>query len=234
MLNELLGYVKGLNGSAEVKEWVQTVLAARAKKHRVNQEEAEHIIDYLMSDAAPVRLRRMSYDAALNNSMKWSKARQKKGKHIKETEEDTEVIHDFLDGTKIVRLLSKKAYEREGFLMAHCVGGYDPKNSTIYSYRDIKNMPHATFEVAHHQGEIVQIKGKGNGAIHPKYVHPILTFLETIGLNIRSRDMSNLGYYTIPSDALPLVTQFVDMAGKSAPFVVIKGVKYLYGGVVAT
>ena len=29
-------------------------------------------------------------------------------------------------------------------------------------------------------GKIVQIKGKGNGAIHPKYLHPILSFLRSV------------------------------------------------------
>ncbi len=70
----------------------------------------------------------------------------------------------------------------------------------IYSYRDSKNIPHATFEVKRKDGlinqinQINQIKGKGNGPIHPKYIHPILAFLKSIGMNIRPNDMSYIEY----------------------------------------
>jgi hypothetical protein len=110
---------------------------------------------------------------------------------------DIETVHDFLDGTRIVKLLSKKAYQREGYYMSHCVGGYEPDKSTIYSYRDKNNEPHATFEVAKSGNEILQVKGKGNGSIHPRYINPILTFLKIIGLEVRPSEMKNLGYLSV-------------------------------------
>ena len=71
-------------------------------------------------------------------------------------------------------------------------------------------------------GEIVQIKGKGNGAIHPKYIHPILAFLKRIGFDIRPGDMKNLGYWHIHEvhiDFLkryPAVTPQIVMIGDQA------------------
>lgn len=228
-------YVKGLGGSKEVLEWVRTALKSyisTGTRHPngMYQADIEHVLDYLMSSAAPKRLRKMSYEQAKIKADAWSKTQQKKGNNVKETAEDTQLVHDFLDGTRIVKLLSKQALQREGFLMSHCVGGYDASKSTIYSYRDAKNQPHATFEVGKEGEEIVQIKGKGNGPIHPKHVHPILAFLKTIGMDIRPSDMINLGYAHIPADALDVVNMFETMDGKKAPITVIAGESYIFVG----
>ncbi len=89
-------------------------------------------------------------------------------------------------------------------LTGNCAGGYSPDSTErlIYSYRDANNLPHATFEVQKNNNEIVQIKGKGNGPIHPRYIHPILEFLKVIGMEIRPNDMVNLGYHHIHKDHL--------------------------------
>ncbi len=180
----------------------------------------------LGGDRSP-RLLKMSFVDAKRKTLEWSQAQQKKGKHLKDSDDDVETIHDFLDGTRIVRLKTKKALQREGFLMGHCVGGYsiDNKNQHIYSYRDAKNMPHATFEVQKKNNEIMQIKGKGNGAIHPKYIHPILAFLKTIGMTIRPSDMANLGYYHLDEIHLPFLKRF-EAANKQ--LVMINGDAYAF------
>ena len=202
-------YAKALGASTEVLQWCATVLAARQRKQPLaTQVEVEHIIDFLVSPAAPSRLRRMSYQQALAGAEKWSAAQQKKGMHIQETAQDVEVLHEFADGARIVKLLTKTAYQREGFLMRHCLGGYNVDNTTIYSYRDAGNQPHATFEVSRCDDEIQQIKGKGNGPIHPRYIEPILVFLKTIGKSPRPAEMKHLGYYHIPADMLPLLNKF--------------------------
>lgn len=195
-MTEIVNYAKGMNANDEVLGWIATVYKNYAAKNPTSHD-IEHIIDFLVSPQAPSRLRKMSYPDAKRKADEWSKSNQKKGKNLEDSDEDIEVIHDFLDGTKIVRLKTKRAYQREGFLMSHCVGGYSPddKNCLIYSYRDSKNMPHATFEVRKDDEMINQIKGKGNGPIHPKYIHPILAFLKSIGMEIRPHDMRNLGYY---------------------------------------
>jgi hypothetical protein len=226
-MNSYLAYVNGLGGGSEVQEWVTSTLAKRAARTPLEQTEAEHVLDYLMSPVAPKRLRRMSYDQAKAAAEKWSKANQKKGRDIAEGTSDVEVIHDFMNGTRIVRLLTKAAFQREGFLMSHCVGGYNPDSQDvhIYSYRDAKNMPHATFEVRRQQKEITQIKGKGNGAIHPRYINPILTFLQTIGIKVRPHDMKNLGYLHVPQPMLELVLM-VENAEKEIQ--TILGERYVY------
>ena len=61
----------------------------------------------------------------------------------------------FSNGFKIVLLVDKTAYEREGFVMNHCVGGYyNRSNSDIYSLRDNKGKSLVTIEVK--DGIIIQ------------------------------------------------------------------------------
>lgn len=115
----------------------------------------------------------------------------KKGKNIIELEGDVELIKDFRDGFRIVKLVGKTAYDREGFLMAHCVGSYFGSNKEIYSLRDGKNMPHCTME------KDQQIKGKGNGSINPKYIKYVVAFLEEIGMKVGDNEMKNLGYINV-------------------------------------
>lgn len=201
MIEQLETYAKGINSNQEVIDWLKTTAKKQIEKKAASASDVEHIIDYLNSSSAPLRLRKMSFVDAKRKAKEWTDANQKKGKNLNDSPEDLELIHDFLDGTKIVRLKTKKAYQREGFLMSHCAGGYTPDGDClIYSYRDKHNMPHATFEVRKQNNEIVQIKGKGNGSIHPRYIHPILAFLKSIGMEIRPNDMQNLGYYHIHKD----------------------------------
>jgi hypothetical protein len=113
---------------------------------------------------------------------------------IKDTEEewkDYTVFMDFEDWFKIVQLVSKESYEREGKLMSHCVSSYYGRESKIYSLRDSKNLPHATIE--HGQ----QIKGKGNWKIDPKYIDYIVKFLEKTWMTVWENEMKNLGYYKL-------------------------------------
>ncbi len=207
-MTEVTNYANGMNANDEVLGWLKTVYKNYSKTNPTSHE-IEHIIDFLVSPAAPTRLRKMSYVDAKRKAAEWSKANQKKGKNLSDSDADIELIHDFLDGTRIVRLKTKSAFQREGFLMSHCVGGYSPddKNCLIYSYRDKNNMPHATFEVRKDDEQINQIKGKGNGPIHPKYIHPILAFLKSIGMEIRPNDMQNLGYYHMPKEHLDYLKQ---------------------------
>lgn len=230
MIEQLEAYAIGINASTEVMTWLRTT-GQKAIKTKLLQErvlsEIEHILDFLVSSAAPKRLQKMSYADAKRKAQEWAESNKKKGRGLVDSPEDIETIHDFLDGTKIVRLKTKKAFQREGFMMNHCVGGYSPDstNQNIYSYRDAKNMPHATFEVQKANNEIVQIKGKGNGAIHPKYIHPILAFLKSIGMDIRPNDMVNLGYHHLPNEHLSFLERY---KGAQKQIVVISGEPYAF------
>jgi hypothetical protein len=224
MIDEYIKYAKGMNASEEVMFWINTTLKKSIKT--VSHTNAEHIIDYLVSNNAPKRLRKMSIAQAKDSAKRWSEVQQKKGKNLVDSKDDIEIIHDFLNGSKIVKLLTKKAYKREGYLMRHCLGGYDPKSEvSIYSYRDKKNLPHATFEVREGNNEIVQIKGKGNGPIHPKYIYPILEFLKSIGQEVRSSEMENLGYYHVHKDLVEFVK---NLKGVEDQITVIYGELYVH------
>jgi len=191
-MEQYIEYAKHLSANKEVLNWVETNLTNYIKKQEsTNQTEVEHIIDYLVSDSAPKRLKKMSYEEAKKNTDKWNKALIKKGNDILEVGSDVEIIKDFGDGFKIVKLVGENAFKREGFLMRHCVASYFSGNTNIYSLRDKDNMPHCTME------ENQQIKGKGNGSINPRYIKYVVAFLEEIGMTVGDNEMKNLGYVNV-------------------------------------
>ncbi len=184
----------------EVKYWLNHNLVNYLNKpeNTENVSEIEHIIDYFNAQNFP-RLRKMSYADAKAGAEKWVKALVKKGNNIEEGITDVEVVIDFKDGFKLVRLIGDNAFKREGALMSHCVGSYIGKqNTAIYSLRDSRNNPHCTIEV---QGKdtINQIKGKGNGSIHPAYISYIVKTLEFFNVKVRDSEMQNLGYVNLDS-----------------------------------
>lgn len=193
MLTNLIQYCEG---NKEIEYFVNTVIAKRIKENKFELSETEHILDYLKSDKAPKRLRKMSYAQAYRKTMEWNNSLIKKGLNIKETETDIEIIYDFKDsnGMKLVKLIGKSAYEKEGAMMRHCVASYfNRKDLDIYSLRDNNNLSHCTLEVSNEN--INQIKGKGNGPIHPKYINYILTILEKVfKYPVRESELANLGY----------------------------------------
>lgn len=227
MIEELEKYAEAIGANQEVKDW----LATTGKKVMATLEdstaEIEHVLDFFVSMAAPRRLQKMSFADAKRKAAEWSEANKKKGRDLVDGPDDIEVLYEFQDRSFIVKLKTKKAFQREGFLMNHCAGGYSPDSvdQLIYSYRDANNIPHATFEVRKKNNEIVQIKGKGNGPIHPKYVHPILEFLKTIGMEVRTKDMVNLGYHYIHGDHVDFIKR---SPAASKQLAVINGEAYAF------
>ena len=198
MINLVINYAKSMGAGNEIVNWLGTTGNKYLKKNKIDINELEHIVDYFISDAAPKRLQKMSIGDAKRKANEWMKSNQKKGSNLVDNNEDIEMVFGFEDGSFIAKLKTKKAFQREGYLMNHCLGGYSISNDIhIYSYRDNKNMPHATFEVRKNSDEIVQIKGKGNGDIHHKYIEPVLAFLESLNIKIRPSEMKHLGYYHI-------------------------------------
>ena len=190
----------------EVKNWINTTLKKYLSKNEEKMGEVEHILDFLNSDQAPVRLRKMSYAQAKDGAAKWMRTLTKRGKNIDENEkEDYKTVKRFRDGFSLVLLISKKSYEREGNLMKHCVSSYYGKPSKIYSLRDADNMPHCTFEVLKDGDQIQQLKGKGNGHIHPKYIQKVMTILKYFKLEVRDSEMENLGYSKLDDGELKWV-----------------------------
>ena len=186
-----LQYSQTINANEEVIYWISHNLTNYLKDNPENQDEIEHILDYMSSKDAPKKLKGMSYKEADSNAKKWTLTQQKKGEHIKETEKDTKMILDFKDGFKIVKLIGENAFKREGYLMRHCVSNYYNKDTEIFSLRDKDNIPHCTME------KNKQIKGKGNGDIHPRYIDYVVQFLKHIGMTVGDNEMKHLGYINI-------------------------------------
>jgi hypothetical protein len=224
---ELNKYLEYNTPNDEVKNWVRTVLAARIKKHGENQVEFEHILDFLTSDKASTRLRKMSYEQAKVAAEKWNKTLMKKGAHIDESESDLKVVKKWADGFKFVKLVGPNAFKREGYLMRHCAGSYAERPDTeVYSLRDPLNVPHATIEVVKSGSMINQIKGKGNGPIHPDYIKKVLSILKMFKVEVRGSELQNLGYIKL--------TDFMYNAIKNeftgAKFLKVKDGEYFYVG----
>lgn len=224
--NIMKKYLEYNEPSTEVQNWINTTLKAHLKKNQEDQTEIEHILDYFKGDMAPKRLRKMSYKQAVEQSAKWTKTLAKRGADIEETEEDLKVLHSFDDGSNLVKLVGENAFKREGFLMRHCVSSYFGKDGyNVYSLRDSKNRPHCTFGVQESEGVVSQIKGKGNGSIHPKYIRRVLGCLDVVGYKVNDHDMGNLGYYNMEKYQSGF-SDFIKQNVEGAQFIVFKGVEY--------
>lgn len=199
-MKQLEKYLVNIDLSKEVIQWINTTLKNYLLENEEDQGEIEHIIDYLQAYKGKSILG-MQYKTAKLNAAKWVKALSKRGMGIIETEEDYETFMTFNSGYRIVKLKTDRSYKKEGSLMSHCVSSYFGKaNYTIYSLRDEKNMPHATIGVStSSSGAIDQIKGKGNGSIHPNYIKYILKFFEKMNLKIKINEMKYLGYIKFPN-----------------------------------
>lgn len=192
----------------EILYWIDHNLANYLTKHEENYQEIEHIVDFLNSDDAPKRLKKMSYEEANLGSKKWVEKLIKKASEVVETEEDTEVILNFDDGFSLVKLIGKAAFEREGSIMRHCVASYFEKSdSAVYSLRDSDNNSHCTMEIVKNQetDTISQIKGKGNGSIHPRYVDMVIKSLKYFGKSVMSEDLLNLGYADVSKELREII-----------------------------
>ncbi len=207
--------------------WIKNNLINHLNKNEENYNEIDHIVDFLSSEKCPNDIKRLSYEGARVLSDKWITFLTKQSEHFIELDNDIKTIIDFNNGFKIVQLLGKNAFSREGKLMSHCVGSYsDKKNSRVFSLRDANNKPHCTMEVTNKGENLNQIKGKGNGSIHPKYVKYILKFIEKFN-QVNSNDMENLGYIDLNS-VDDNMWQFIETNFTGIKFVTYKNIKYFY------
>jgi len=166
---------------------------------QINNEfkaKIDHVIDYLSKLDLQNRTAqfRGNFIQVEKNADEWSKASQKRGEKLKDiTEQGLKTIFVFNDGFKLVQLMTKPHCEREGNLMGHCIGGYDPKKSINFSLRDPQNKPHVTMEIKN-GNKIAQIKGKGNTAPIEKYQKYIRYFLQKNDQYKVTNDGENIGY----------------------------------------
>lgn len=224
-MTRLIDYATAMSASQDIIDWLSTT----AKKAQINLQasdnDVEHILDWLVMTNKE-KCRKLSFQDAKRLADEWSK-RQQKIKTEEEDESDTEIFIDFKDGFSFKKLLTKKAFKNEGSLMSHCLGGYNlnDKDVNIFSLRDHKNKPHCTIEVRKKNKEILQIKGKGNGSIHPNYINYVLDFFKKLDFKIRKEEMKNLGYYFIYDEHLDIVQRNL---GKTEKVVRIKDTNYVY------
>lgn len=223
MIEQLINYAEGNN---EVIEFINNQIQARIKKGKsVSQGEAEHIIDYLRSEQAPKKLRKASYKDMKRKAEEWLESQKKKGAGVVETEEDVKIIRVFDNGYRFVQLVSKAAFQREGNLMGHCVGSYHGRDGCeIYSLRDNENVPHCTLELLRSNGSINQLKGKGNGPIHPKYISYVIDMCKELGMEIRESELKYLGY----SQLSDIMWSIIDRTMKPAKELSFNGKRYLF------
>lgn len=192
--------------SEEVKKWIKTVLKAYLSKNDENVGEIEHILDYFSFKRKKCKernkrfkLTRLGYEQARDEASAWVEKQNKKAANIVETEADIVEIKELDNGLRLVKLVGENAFKREGRLMSHCVGSYYGKKGVeVYSIRDEGNSPHCTIEVSGDDAN--QVKGKGNGSIHPKYVGSVLKALKFLNKEVRKSEMTYLGYREVSKD----------------------------------
>ena len=107
----------------------------------------------------------------------------------------------FENGYRFALLTTPKDLEIEGRRMRHCVGDYGYEvdhGSDIVSLRDRRNRPHVTLEILGSR-QVVQIKGKANGPVAPRYGKYVAAFIREMGLDIVG-DRENAGITFRPLD----------------------------------
>ena len=109
--------------------------------------------------------------------------------------------------------------------MSHCVSSYfNHKDSEIYSIRDVNNNPHCTLEIVGSRGQVTQIKGKGNGSIHPKYIEYVLKSLKYFKIPVSSSELENLGYVELS----PTLWKVYDRCFSGAKYLQFQNSRYMY------
>jgi len=127
-------------------EFINNQLKKYLIENEENQTEVETILDFLYSNQK-TDISKIGYKTILEKTEKWHKKLQAVSTKNNEKEwVDYEIILDFKDWFKFVKLISKPCYEREGKMASNCVASYYWKSTQIFSLRDINNKSHCTIE----------------------------------------------------------------------------------------
>lgn len=109
---------------------------------------------------------------------------------------DYKIIDDSFEDILIVQLKSEKAATVEGSIMKHCITSYGRDiaqgKSLIYSVRNKKMVPVATFEMSKTGKRAVQVKGPHNSTIKPIYHDSIREYFKKNKISV-SGDSRNFG-----------------------------------------
>lgn len=173
-----------------VYEWL---LKNAQKLDYYDVDTVEHALDWLVQYPDQSKVVIFSVEKVVNSSKKWSLKLQ--NVNAVEQDKDVEVIYTTTDGYRVVKLVTPEAYKYEGKLMGHCVASYADKNTTIFSLRSPNNEPHATMEVKNKL--IVQLQGKANSSVKPKYINSLLEALKHLNLDIDENYLPKIGFSCI-------------------------------------
>lgn len=184
--------------SERIDYWLERQAAPFLRKNLVPEEVLENIIHFLESLNAPKKIDKVSFLRAQSLMEKWFSKLQNKKINQVESEGAVEFIYDDEPYTW-VKLKSQASYDREGKLMGHCVASYfSHKDIVIYSLRDENNEPHCTIEIKNNK--ILQIKGRGNKPVVPKYHAALRKFINGLNLPLHTGDAWNYGWLVIKSE----------------------------------
>ena len=153
-MKNYIEYIKQFhNWNQNEIDFVNNQLTKYLLENEEDQTEIETILDFLYSNPKK-DLSKIGYKTILEKTEKWHKKLQSVSSKDNEKEwVDYEVVLDFKDGFKFIKLISKDCYNREGKLMSHCVASYYGRDSKVYSLRDTNNNPHCTIEQWQQQGK---------------------------------------------------------------------------------
>ena len=165
--------------------------------------DIENVVDWFKADpvVASKPVLNMTFEQAKQHAKEF---RENLAKQEQRQDGKVEPIKVWKDGWRLVRLVDKKAFQREGRLMKHCVGDelqqYFTKSGAgsirILSLRDPNNQPHATLEYQVKKKRVAQIKGKANGPIQQAYVARLKQWLKKPGKGYKIdtvEDLINMG-----------------------------------------
>lgn len=191
----------------------------RFKERYENQPDIDHVIDFLNYNFGHKKSINFNYQQALEKANQWV-IELNSNKNLNEGK--TEVIINFDNGMKLVHLLDQDSKNFEGICMRHCVSSYS-NHEGIYSLRDENNRPHCTFEIV--DSKIIQIKGKANGKVSPKYIKYVIDILNYFNFEITNEyELEKIGY------TRNININFIKKYFKNYKIIKIKEKEFLYIG----
>ena len=192
-MQKYLNYVAQLHENKQNEiDFINNQLAKHLKTEQENQTEIEHILDFLF--ATDKSYKNIWYKTILEKAIAWDKKLQSLSSKDEEIEwVDYEVVYDFWDWYRFVKLKSQSSYNREWKLMSHCVASYYGRDVAIYSLRDSNNNPHCTIE------ENKQVKWKWNQTVDNKYFWYCIKLLHHLWCKMWENEMRNIWYYKLDS-----------------------------------
>lgn len=157
-------------------------------------------LDALVAENPHVSLARMGFPQTVRAA---ERIRREKGARQTWVRDpgDIPVYHHGSEAS-VMQLTTPESLRREGDRMEHCVATYDDAvrlgECEVYSVRDKEGASQATIEVDP-GGNVLQVKGPGNGPVKPAYRGAVHDFVRSRGYIVLD-DFENLAHITAAFD----------------------------------